>query len=366
MLLSASLTRLFGILFITLVLLSCDSTAQESDPGTENNQITIQDVPGLKTVAPYPIGVAMQSFRLSSAAHASVMNHSFNSLTAEWEMKMDPIFTGPASYNWTGSDALVNYAEANGMQVHGHALVWHNATPSWIENYSGDDEAFEQLIEEYITDVVTRYKGRIVSWDVVNEAFEDNTGRLRNSVFRIKMGDDYIARLFQYARAADPDALLFYNDYGTIWDRQKREAMFAMVDDLLARGIPIDGIGLQVHITYDFPSLNEIEATMAGVVERGLKLHLSELDVRVNPQDDINQLTAARSEAQKNRVKSLVQAFNALPEENRFAITNWGLRDPESWLIEFWGNPEWPLLFDASFHPKPAYLGFLEALQEKM
>ncbi|MBX2822772.1 MAG: endo-1,4-beta-xylanase [Rhodothermaceae bacterium] len=360
----ASAIRLFGFLVLILVVFSCDSSAQESDPEPDPDQLTIQDVPGLKTVAPYPIGVAMQSSRLGSAAHGSVMDHTFNSLTAEWEMKMNPIFSGPNSYNWTGADALVNYAELNGMQVHGHALVWHNATPTWLENFSGDDEAFEQLIEDYITDVVTRYKGRVISWDVVNEVFEDNTGRLRDSVFRTRMGDDFVARLFEYARAADPDALLFYNDYGTIWDRPKRAAMFAMIDDLIVRGIPIDGVGLQVHITYEFPSISEIETTMQGIVERGLKLHLSELDIRVNPQGDLTELTPIRSEAQKERVKALVQAFNALPEENRFAITTWGLRDPESWLIDFWGNPEWPLLFDASFHPKPAYVGFLEALQE--
>ena len=358
-----SFIRLTGWFVFTLILCSCDSSAQAPDPEPDTPELSIQDVPGLKNVAPYPIGVAMQSSRLNSVAHTSIMDHSFNSLTAEWEMKMNPLFTSPGGYNWTGADALVDYAETHDMQVHGHALIWHNATPNWVENFSGDDAAFEQLIEDYITDVITRYKGRLVSWDVVNEAFEDNSGRLRDTVFRRKMGDDYIARLFEYARAADPDVLLFYNDYGTIWDTRKREAMFAMIDDFIARDIPIDGVGLQVHITYEFPSLSEIETTMAGVVERGLKLHLSELDVRVNPQGDLTELTPTRSEAQKARVKALVEAFNKLPKENQFAITTWGLRDPESWLIDFWGNPEWPLLFDGLFRPKPAYVGFLEALQ---
>ena len=363
------IARRFSVLFFLLILISsCDSTsAQEEINPIEppmDDTIRLQDVAGLKTVAPYPIGVAMQAGRLSSANHDEVMQHTFNSITAEWEMKMNPIFSGPNSFNWTGADQLVNYAEDNGMQVHGHALVWHQTVPNWLQNFSGDDAAFEEVIKDYINTVINRYKGRIVSWDVVNEVFEDNSGALRQSVFQQRMGDDYVARLFQYARDADPDLLLFYNDYGTIWDRQKREAMFAMIDDMQARGIPIDGVGLQVHITYNFPALSEIEATMAGIVQRGLKVHLSELDVRVNPEGDISQLTDARSEAQKDRVKALVQAFNALPEENRFAITMWGLRDPESWLIDFWGNPEWPLLFDAGFNPKPAYLGFLEALDE--
>ena len=102
---------------------------------------------------------------------------------------------------------------------------------------------------------------------------------------------------------------------------------------------------------------------MNAIVDRGLKVHLSELDVRVNPEGDLMTLTPERSEAQKQRVRALVQAFNALPQENQFAITMWGLRDSESWLIDFWGNPEWPLLFDEQFSPKPAYEGFLEAVE---
>lgn len=349
-------------LFFCLLLAACDST-DPSEPETDP-PLTLDDVPALKNIAPYPVGIATNSQRVVAAGHRSVMERAFSSITGEWEMKMNPIFTGPGSYNLSPADALVDYAEANGMQVHGHALVWHNATPSWIENFAGDDAAFEQTIEDYITTVVSRYQGRVVSWDVINEAFEDNTGALRESVFQQRMGPDYIARLFQYARAADPDVLLFYNDYGTIWDANKRAAMFAMIDDLQARNVPIDGVGLQVHITYNFPDMREIEATMAGIVQRGLKVHLSELDVRVNPDGDLSSLTPGRSEAQKARVKALVKAFNTLPEENRFAITVWGMRDSESWLIDFWGNPEWPLLFDDTFNPKPAYVGFAEALEE--
>ncbi|MXY08486.1 MAG: endo-1,4-beta-xylanase, partial [Rhodothermaceae bacterium] len=145
-------------------------------------------------------------------------------------------------------------------------------------------------------------------------------------------------------------------------DAAKRDAMFAMIDDLQTRGIPIDGIGLQMHITYNTPSLNNIVAVKDAIVQRGLLIHISEMDVRVNPQGDLSELTTVRSELQKQRVKDIVTAFMDLPEANRFAITWWGLRDPESWLIEFWGNPEWGLLFDAEYRPKPAYEGFLEAL----
>ena len=350
------------LLLLCILGLGCDTAEPaETDPAST----PLEEMPGLKTVASYPVGVALQARHLTSRNHTRVAEHVFSSLTAEYEMKMEPLFTGPNTFAWDGADALVNYAEAQGMQVHGHTLVWHQTAPAWLENFSGDDAAFEDIVRTYITTVVQRYRDTVVSWDVVNEAFDNGTGALRNSVFRRRMGPDYLARLFQYARAADPDVLLFYNDYGTIWDAQKRAAMLTMIDDFQARGIPIDGVGLQVHITYNWPPLSDIEATMAALVQRGLKIHLSELDVRVNPDGDLTTLTAARSQAQKARVKALVQAFDALPPENRFAITLWGLRDPESWLIDFWGHPEWPLLFDAGFRPKPAYVGFLEALQER-
>ncbi len=355
-----------GLFFLCclLVLAGCDSTDPDPDPAPPEDVLTLQDVEGLKNVASYPVGVAIASDKIIQAGHQAIINHAFNNITAEWEMKMNPISVGPGTYSWDRPDGLVVFAEANGLNVHGHTLIWHTTTPAWIQNYTGDNAEFEAAIERYITDVVTRYKGRVASWDVVNEVFEDGSGALRQSEFQQRMGDDFVARLFEYAHAADPDALLFYNDYGTIWDGAKRQAMLNMVDDLLARGIPIHGVGLQMHITIDFPAMSEIVATMQAISDRGLKVHISELDVRVNPNGDISSLTTARSEAQKARIKELIQAFNNLPEEHQFAVTLWGVRDSESWLIDFWGNPEWPLLFNDLFNPKPAYVGFLEALQE--
>ena len=321
-----------------------------------------EELEALRDVAPFPVGVAFRSSHLGSAQHTRVVSRTFSSITAEYEMKMSPLSGGGGIYNWQAVDDLVSYAKTQDMQVHGHALVWHETVPAWLENFSGSDQEFEEAVKEYITTVVDRYKDDVVSWDVVNEAFDNNTGDLRNSVFRRRMGDDYMARTFQYARDADPDVLLFYNDYGAPYDANKRAAILSMVDDFQSRGIPLDGVGLQVHVTYTFPPISAVTAMMEAIVNRGLKVHLSELDVRVNPDGVLATLTPARSQAQRDRVNEIVSAFMALPDDKRFAITMWGLRDPESWLIEFWGNPEWPLLFDADFEAKPAYEGFLEAL----
>ncbi len=329
---------------------------------TEESPEEMQPYTALRSVAPFPVGVAVQSGRLGAAVHSGVVRTVFNSVTAEYEMKMRHLTDASGNFIWPPTDALITFAKEHDMQIHGHTLVWHQSTPAWLANFGGTDAEFEDAVRDYITTVVTRYKDDVISWDVINEAFEDGTGALRNSVFRRRMGPDYIARLFQYTRAADPDVLLFYNDYGTIWDAAKRDSMFAMVDDLQSRGIPIDGIGLQMHITYTFPALQNIVEVMDAMVQRGLKIHISEMDVRVNPEGDLSVLTDARSQLQKKRVNEIIAAFMDLPEEYRFAITWWGLRDPESWLIDFWGNPEWGLLFNAEYQPKPAYEGFLEAL----
>ncbi|MBJ7880680.1 endo-1,4-beta-xylanase [Gelidibacter salicanalis] len=274
---------------------------------------------------------------------------------------MNVMYPSQGNYNFSAADAIVDFAQANGMNVHGHALIWHNATPSWVENFAGTNAEFEAMVKDYITTTLTRYKGKVRSWDVVNEAFEDGSGHpLRNSVFRQKMGDDYIKKCFQFARDADPDVLLFYNDYNMASSSTKRAAMFKLVDDL---GDLIDGVGGQMHISYNGPSASQIQSFADGVVSRNLKLHFAELDIRANPDNDLTSLSNERAEAQRAKYTEVVSIYNSIPLENKFAITVWGVRDNESWLIDFWGNPDWPLLYDANYAKKASYYGYLEGLQ---
>ncbi|SDW70353.1 endo-1,4-beta-xylanase [Lutibacter oricola] len=293
--------------------------------------------------------------------HTDILKQEFNNLTSEYEMKMNIMYPSEGSYDFSAADAIVDFAVANDINVHGHALIWHNATPSWVENFSGTDAEFEAMVEDYITTTLTRYKGKVRSWDVVNEALEDGAGHpLRNSVFRQKMGDDYIKKCFQFARNADPDVLLFYNDYNMAASSTKRAAMFGIVDDL---GDLIDGVGGQMHISYDGPSASQIQSLADGVVSRDLKLHFAELDIRANPSNDLTSLTNERAEKQRDKYEEVVKIYNSIPLDNKFALTVWGVRDNESWLINFWGNDDWPLLFDAGYNKKQAYFGFLAGLQ---
>ena len=274
------------------------------------------------------------------------------------------MYDNPNGIDFNTVNRIVDFAEAMNARVHGHALVWHTATPGWIENYNGTDQQFEGIIRNYITDVVDEYGTRVASWDVVNEAFEDVTGNLRNTVFRQKLGDDYVAKCFQWAREADPDVLLFYNDYGTIYDTAKFNAMLAMIDDFQSRGIPIDGVGFQMHISYNFPSEAQIRNAVNQIVQRGLLVHFSELDIRVNPEAVATDLTPQLLERQKAKTLEVVDIYAGIPENLQFGITAWGVRDSETWLRDFWNNQnEWPLFYDDNYQPKPAYFGFLEPFE---
>lgn len=319
---------------------------------------------GLKGAATtFSVGMITRSPWINGGGqHTQSLIADFNSLTSEYEMKMNVMYPSEGNYNFSAADAIVGFAQANDMDVHGHALIWHNATPSWVENFTGTDAEFEAMVEDYITTTVQRYSGSVRSWDVVNEAIEDGSNTLRNSVFRQRMGDNYVQKCFQFARNADPNVLLFYNDYNIAADSGKRAAIFSLVDSL---GDLIDGVGAQMHISIDGPAASEIQAVANGTVSRGLKLHFSELDIRTNPEGDANvsSLSNSKAEAQKAKFEEVVNIYNAIPLDNKFALTVWGLRDSESWLLDFWGVPDWPLMFDDSYNPKPAYQGFLDGLQ---
>jgi endo-1,4-beta-xylanase len=311
------------------------------------------------------VGAAVNSFNLTGGYNTTI-KREFSSITAENEMKMANIFRGPNNYNWTELDILLAYAAANGINVHGHALVWHASIPTWLNTFSGTDAQFEQLIKDYITAVVDHCKGKVKSWDVVNEAVKDGGG-YRNSIFQQRMGADYITKCFQWARAADPNALLFYNDYNTSFDISKQNEVFALVDVLKGAGNIIDGVGMQMHITYNSPTKAQLTTDTNRIVGKGLKVHYSELDIRVNPQPDtpITFLTPERDLAQKAKYKEVVQIFNAIPAGNKYAITTWGIKDDDSWILtqsEFGNRIDWPLLFDKDFGNKKAHTGFLEGL----
>ena len=301
------------------------------------------------------IGAAVPSSSLADGRYAGVLGRHFNYLTAEYEMKWDPIERSRGNNDFGAGDAIVSFGLGNGMQIKGHALIWHQAVPGWVGALSPAD--LRVAFENHIRSVAGHYRGRVRAWDVVNEAVADNGSGLRDTVFRQKLGDQYIADAFRLAREADPQALLFYNDYGGEGLNQKSDRIFELVQGLRAQGVPIDGVGLQMHITAaNPPSEASIAANMRRLASLGLSVNISEMDVRIR---DVPGTTQARLDVQKSVYRSIVSVCVAEPRCD--GVTFWGFTDAHSWIDAQFGADD-PLLFDEQYGAKPAYYGVLDAL----
>ena len=332
---------------------------------------TFLKVKANKLANPFFVGMAVKASQLTNGSgYDIILKNEFSSISAEYEMKMDQISIASGVYNWAVADKIVAYGNANGINVHGHALVWHNSVPQWLKDFSGTDAEFALEVKKYITDVVTHYAGKVKSWDVVNEDADDNGGNMRNTIFLQRMGPNYIKDCFQWARnaanaAGDTSLLLFYNDYATSTNIPKQNRVFSIADDLKATNL-IDGLGFQMHNTYLSPTKVQIETDINRAVAKGLKIHISELDIQVNQFNDISTFTNERRLAQKDKYKEIVKIYNTLPAANKYALTVWGMKDNESWIpysteLNHIGN-DWPLLYDANFAIKSSHTGFLEGL----
>ncbi len=346
----------------SLVALSCKQEELPPIPNP-NPTPTVSDTTGLRNVSPFPFGAAVNVSTLkSNTAYSNLCIREFNSLTAENAMKMKAISLGRGKYFWDDADYLVGYAIKNKMRIHGHALIWYKSTPAWIESFTGTKDDWKAIMREYILAVVGRYKGKIQSWDVLNEAILDN-GTLRDCVWLQNIGTEYIDLCFQYAHEADPDALLFYNDYGHEYSSVKRTAINNLITELKSRNVPIHGIGLQMHTSIT-RSNSDIQTAIKTAASTGLKVHISEFDIRCNP-SAIQTLTYtdALATAQKEKYQVAVKALYDLPATQRYGFSFWGVYDPQSWIPGEYGAPDWPLPFDKDFKRKAAYDGILAGLK---
>lgn len=317
----------------------------------------------LKAMMPFAIGAAVNvSLLKNNNAYRQIVVKEFSSITAENAMKFAGLHPAENTYNWVDADYLADFAQQQGKRLHGHTLIWHNSLPAWVTNFSGDSAAWENLMKTHIQTVVTHFKGKAVSWDVVNEAVNED-GSMRNSVWLQHLGAGYIARAFVYAHQADSSALLFYNDYGHEYGPTKRTAILNLVNGLINSGVPIHGIGLQMHTRYNQEESNWQNAINTAA-QTGLKVHLSELDVAMNPENDQTKIfTAALAATQAAVYKAMVMAYHALPAAQKFGITTWNVTDADSWVPSFNNRPDWPLAFDANYNRKPAYHAMIEAVQ---
>ncbi len=294
--------------------------------------------------------------------YEQIVKNQFSSATAENIMK--PFYLHPSEnvYYWEDADRLADYCAANSLRLHGHTLIWHQQLPHWMTNYEGFKADWENMLKEHITQIVGHFKGRVASWDVVNEAFNDD-GTLRNNIWKQNIGIGYLEKAFIYAHEADPNAQLFYNDYSVVINPIKRKAILSYFNQLKVKGIPIDGIGLQMHIFNGFPENIEISNAFDEIWKNDYLIHISELDISMNPLS-VNMDFAPQNELTRQAEKYLYvfKSYDRIPNQYKFGITVWGVGDGDSWIRYYYSRDDYPLLFDDNYQAKPAFCKLISNL----
>lgn len=328
----------------------------------------------------FRIGAALNQaqFDERDTRGAALVKAQFNSISPENILKWESVHPKPDTFSFAEPDRYVAFGEKNHMFIIGHTLVWHSQTPAWVfQDATGaplDREALLKRLREHIQTVVGRYKGRIGGWDVVNEALNED-GTLRQTPWLRIIGEDYIAKAFQFAHEADPKAELYYNDY-SLENEPKRKGAIELIQKLKVQGVQVTAVGLQGHDKMDWPTLEQQDATIAALSELGVKVNITELDIDVlpaaarQPGADVSLSVEAQAKLNPYRTglpDSLQQAL-----ARRYAdlfgvfvkyrgvitrVTFWGVTDGDSWLNN-WpvkGRTAYPLLFDRDGQPKPAF-----------
>ena len=311
---------------------------------------SICDLAPLYQKAPYHIGVAVDVSKLqTNNTYRALVIDQFNSLTPENIFKFEYVHPGENTYDWTDCDYLVNFAKRYGKRLNGHTLVWHSQLPGWIYTFAGN---WDDMLHDHITQVVGRYGAAIQAWDVVNEALNED-GTLRNSIWFQRIGTGYIEKAFAYANNANPNALLFYNDYNLESNPVKLDAAIRLCTQMKLQGIRVDGIGMQMHINGDYPTFTAIMSAAKKVADAGFLVHFSELDMSMNQNRDKQSFSAKDLQNQAARYYGVFDIYNQLDASKQYGITFWGVSDADSWIAQ--GRNDIPLLFDDQYKFKPAY-----------
>jgi endo-1,4-beta-xylanase len=329
----------------------------------------------LKDVATPPVGVGI-SYDLfkNNASYASLVKAQFDRVTAEYQMKHAPNVRDDGTFNFANTDDFMNLMQTNGLAVFGHTLVWHqNNNGTYLRSLSGAAQV-NSALQNWITTMVTRYKTKVTGWDVANEVVVDGTGDLRTSAnssgsggsyfyWADYLGRNYIADAFRWANAADPAAKLFINDYNLESDNRKLDSVIKIINELKAASVPIHGVGLQMHISIN-TSNTGIDNAFQKLAATGLLVHVSEMDVRINPSNTSPfSVTQALLDAQAQKFKYVAQSyFSNVPASQRWGLTVWNLTDADSWIV-LSGKNDYPTLFDAGYNKKAAFSQYILGLQ---
>jgi endo-1,4-beta-xylanase len=355
----------------TLVGLAALAACGGSDAGTGPGPVTPpvvnpKDTMALRTLAELqarPIGVGAAVGSLFGTADAigtqymNVLAREFDVLTPENDMKFTALQPVRGQFTYARADAMVAFAQAHGMRVRGHALAWYQQVPPWVTGGTWTKAESKALLDDHIANVVGHFRGTLASWDVVNEALNDGSGTLRPGFWADHIGREYIEQAFRSARAADPTAQLFYNDYLIEGAGVKADSVYAMLRDLRARGVPVDGVGMQMHL-----SLGDVPSTLASNFARfaalGLRIHITELEVRMPIPS-----TPASLATQAANYRAVYDV--CLKEPACDMIVTWGFTDRASWVPGSFPGLGDALPFDANFAKKPAYTAVHDLLAGK-
>jgi endo-1,4-beta-xylanase len=315
------------------------------------------------------VGTAVRPSQLSEQSYASTLAREFNMLEPEDAMKWWVLRPDAATYDFRQGDEVVRFAQGHQMKVRGHCLVWGRHNPDWLTQAHFSSRQLSRLLREHITRVMKHYAGEVFAWDVINEALDEN-GNVRDSLWHnqpgigSQTGTAYIEQVFRWARKADPRALLFYNEAEGEGLNRKSDAIYAMVKDFRRRGVPIDGVGFQMHIPTLDADVAAIAANIAANITRltalGVQVHITELDVSL-PVDSNGQPRPDDLIHQAEVYRGIVRA--CLNSAGCTAIQTWGFTDKYSWIgSHSRGARGQALPFDRAYQPKPAYRAVLEEL----
>jgi endo-1,4-beta-xylanase len=338
-------------------------------------------------------GTAVRPAALSEPAYASTLAREFNMLEPEDALKWEVVHPEPQSYDFSQADQIVDFATRHGMKVRGHALVWHRQNPKWLTEGKYTSGELAEILEKHIKTVVGHYRGKIFAWDVVNEAFDElRPGELRSTIWRDQPGIaiassyelratsnpgrselaarsstqsySYIERCFRWAHEADPQALLFYNEAEAETMNPKSDAIYAMVRDFRQRGVPIDGVGFEMHIAHLNADVASISANIKRFTALGVQVHITEMDVAL-PVDAEGNARAEDLQLQADIYRQIATAClsHRVSYSGCTAIQTWGFTDKYSWIGSHSKKTEGAALpFDRNYRAKPAYLALRNTL----
>ncbi|HSQ27796.1 MAG TPA: endo-1,4-beta-xylanase [Anaerolineales bacterium] len=325
------------------------------NPNFESRQPTLANLAKKHDIR---IGTAVSANLLKDEAYAVLLSNEFNMVTPEVDMKWENIHPEPDRFDFTKGDTIVAFAQIHQMALYGHVLVWDLQLPAWVTQGQFTRDQWIDLLCTHIKSVVGHYRGKIYAWDVVNEAL-DESGKLRNTIWLQNIGPEYIAMAFHWAHEADPSALLVYNDFMAEGMNQKSQAVYALVQGLLRQNVPIDAVGLQMHVGLNSPpTFHALSENMQRLSELGLSVYITEMDVKLQYSTrNTSEKLSAQSRVYRHAIAACINAPNCR------GFSTWGLTDRYSWIPDYTGNEDAPLLFDVEGQPKPAYFAIIDLLQ---